>query len=127
MIWRVMFSGLLLCLRDSPRIATNAPGTIIFYKRFQDTTMTNFNNAVEVRRFLKERGFLKVRIRVGHSPFGGRDLYFVKRTDLPEGVTVATSSNSQGTGFYSSDAGQTAKLIADLARVLEGTNARAEA
>lgn len=91
--------------------------------------MTTFANAVEVRRFLKERGFLKVKIRVGHSPFGGRNLYFVKRTDLPEGVAIATSSHSdkQGTGFYSSDGGQTSKLLSDLARVLEDTNARAEA
>jgi hypothetical protein len=90
--------------------------------------MTTFANAVEVRRFLKERGFLKVKIRVGHSPFGGRDSYYVKRTDLPDNVSIATSGSSttQGTGFYSSDSGQTAKLLSDLARALEGTNARAE-
>ena len=84
-----------------------------------------FHSAVEVRAYLKERGFDKVQIRTSHNPFGGEDKWTVKRMDLPEGVAIVTSSNSytKGTGFYSNDSGQTAKLLADLQRALQDTNA----
>ena len=84
---------------------------------------TKFRSAAEIRAFLRSRGILKVQIRISHNPFGGDDRFTVKRTDLPEGVAVATSSNSQGTGFYSNDGGKTASMLAELGRILQDTNA----
>jgi hypothetical protein len=84
-----------------------------------------FQNANEVRRFLKEKGFTKVRVRLVHNPFGGENLFFVKRTDLPENVAVVTQSlPGEPMHFFSSDGGKTAKMLVDLREALNGTNAR---
>jgi hypothetical protein len=87
--------------------------------------MIKFRNAVEVRRYLKEKGFLRVQIRLCHNPFGGEDKFTVKRLDIPEGVAVVTCSGSgkSTTGFFSNDGGKTARLFADIQRALLDTNA----
>jgi hypothetical protein len=83
-----------------------------------------FESAAEVRSFLKSHGFKKVSVRWGNNPFGGEGKFMVKRTDLPDGISLITSSGSQEpTRFSSDDGGQTAKMLADLRDILKGTNA----
>ena len=82
-----------------------------------------FNNAAEVRAFLKQHGITdKVSVRWQHNPFGGEDK-FVVRLVVPKGVGIIYSGGSQQESTYgSSDRGETAKTIHRVMEVLKGTN-----
>jgi len=82
-----------------------------------------FNEAYEVRKFLKSRGILKIKVRWMDNPFGGEGKFTVARTDLPQGTLISCSSSTEKkTGWYS-DKPEMAKKMAELRDALEGTNA----
>ena len=72
-------------------------------------TFPKFATAQEVRKFLKGKGFEKVKVRWGDNPFGGEGRFWVSPTDIPEGVACVYSGGSNTPErTFSSDKGVTA-------------------
>ena len=86
--------------------------------------MTKFASVQEVRKFLKGKGFEKVKVRWGDNPFGGEGRFWVTPTDIPEGVACVYSGGSNTPErTFSSDKGVTAKRFNTMREVLDDTNA----
>ena len=91
--------------------------------------MTRFENAAQVRKFLKAKGFTNIKVRWSNNPFGGEGKFSVEPTDIPAGVAVLYDSGSpadrragKGSTHYTSDGGESAKKYAALKEALKGTN-----
>lgn len=82
-----------------------------------------FSSAAEVRKYLKDKGFdtKGMKIRFCHNPFGGEGK-FVVTPKIPDGIAIATSSNSAGTKYFS-DNPATSHLFASITKELRDTNA----
>ena len=85
----------------------------------------HFNNANEVRAFLKDKGFTeRVKIRWSNNPFGGDGFFNVELAQIPKGVaTFSTSGSDIDYAFSSSDNGVTAAKLTQLRQLLKGTRA----
>ena len=87
-----------------------------------------FQKTSEVRKFLKENGFLKVKVRFGRAPFSGcPDLFFVGLTDIPEGVTLVTAGGSLTSTRTFGNHAPTVKRIAELRELLNSRTLNAKA
>ena len=86
---------------------------------------TKFAKAPEVRKFLKTKGFDKVKVRWGNNPFGGDGRFWVTLTDIPKGVACVYDSGTENTPerTFTSDKGVTAKRFSLLREALQDTNA----
>ena len=84
-----------------------------------------FNNANEVRIYVIDQGFQdKIKIRWMNNPFGGNGHFNVTLAQVPQGVSVVSSSGSnRDYQFGSSDGGVTAGRLVRLRELLKGTNA----
>ena len=92
----------------------------------KENQMEDFRSAPEVRKFLKANGFDKVKVRHSNSPFGGKSLYFVRLTDIPQGVTLVYSGGPNSDNTFG-DHAPTVGRIAGLRRLLDQTgNARCD-
>jgi len=86
--------------------------------------MITFNSSAEIRAFLKAKGIdvHKISIQKTSSPFGGRDLYFVT-IRAPAGPIVYESTH-EGTTVYGAPGSPDVALLATIAALLRGTNAK---
>lgn len=83
---------------------------------------THFERAAEVRAFLKQHGYEKVKVRWSSNPFGGKGLFFVSLTDIPPNVTLVSTGGSLEPSNTYGDHAPTIKRIADLRALLKTTD-----
>ena len=84
-----------------------------------------FKSSHEVRKFLKGKGFDKIKVRYSNNPFGGKGLFFVNLTDIPKGTVLIHQSGSNIETKTFGDNAEVVLRIAKLREVLKETeNAR---
>jgi hypothetical protein len=86
--------------------------------------MQSFITASEVKAYLKAKGItFPVKVKSTSSPFDGRRFFSVAPKDMPQGVSIVSSSGSSTpTTWGSFDGGQSAKPFAALQEASQGTN-----